>query len=122
MSGRPTTTLSPAGISGSGAEDGVAQARGLRLHDIGDRRAGPSRRRNIRRMSDLPGEMTKQILSRAAADHALDEIFADGARALGAAVEAAADRQQLLGEGERLDAAAAPGGGNDAPHGRLSSG
>ena len=67
-------------------------------------------------MSDLPGEMTKQILSAPPQDHALDEVLADRARPLGVAVAPAADRQQFLRKRQRLDAAAGACGWNDAPH------
>src|SRR3712207_8995797 len=44
-------------------------------------------------------------------------VFADGAGALRAVVEPAADGQQFLGKREGLDARAAAGCRNDAPHG-----
>src|SRR5215207_4161246 len=101
------------------AEDRVAQATRLLLHHVGDVRAavgaaiifedvGLSRRDDE---ADLVGSSPQ---------HALHEVLADGAGPLDAAVEAAADGQELLREGERLDSASPSGGWNDAPHGQAS--
>src|SRR5690606_15335997 len=55
-------------------------------------------------------------LLRAAPDQTLHQVFAYRARSLDVVQHASADGQQLLGERQRLDAAAASGGGYQAPH------
>ena len=75
-----------------------------------------SRRRNTAGCRDLPGEMTKQILS-APARIIRSTRYSLTARGRSTPlVEAAADRQQLLRERQRLDARAVAGGRDDAPH------
>ncbi len=103
-----------------GAKDRVAQPARLGLHRIGDRGlAGLAADLAAVILQDVefPARDHKADLVGAALQHALDQVFADRARALGAALEAAADRQQFLREGQRLNARAVAGGGNDAPHG-----
>src|SRR5215213_10262773 len=57
----------------------------------------------------------------AAEDHALEQIFAHGARALDSIGHAAADRQQLFRKSQRLYARSTASGGNNAPHFRPRS-
>ena len=87
-------------------EDRVAQAARLRLHHVGDGRR-PVGAAVVSQDVRLAGRDHEADLVGAAVDHALDEVFADRARTLDAAGQPAADRQQLLRERERLDAAAA---------------
>src|SRR3546814_18473131 len=54
-------------------------------------------------------------------DHLVDEIFTDRAWPSCRSVEAAADREQFLREGQRLDARAAAGSRDDAPHDQASN-
>src|SRR3546814_9597723 len=94
---------------------GVAEPARTRLHDISD----------LRR-ADAGSEIFEDIgfarrydeadLRRAAIDHPVDEIFTDRAWPFGRAVEAAADREKFIREGQRLAARATTGSRGDAPH------
>ena len=64
----------------------------------------------------LAGRDDEADLRRAGGEHALDEMLADRARPLDRAVEAAADRQQLLRKRQRLNPRARARRRNDAPH------
>ena len=93
----------------------VAQTFRLALHGVADRGVADLSavvRNDVR----LPRRDDETDARGAAGQHAVNQIFADGARPLGLAIEAAADRQQLFAERERLNAAADSSRGNDAPH------
>ena len=64
----------------------------------------------------MPGEMTKQILSAPARTMRSTRYSLTARGRSMPSIKPAADRQQFLREGQRLDAAALPGRGNDAPH------
>ncbi len=64
----------------------------------------------------LPGRDHEAELVGPGDHHALQQILAHRPRPQRRSVAARAHRQQLLGEGQRLNACARPGGGNDAPH------
>src|SRR5262249_47700679 len=97
-----------------GPEEGVAQPLGLRLHHIADVRWAEAAAVILDdvgfacrdRHADAGG---------AGEDHPLDQVLRDRLRPLRPAGDAGADRKQLLGEGERLDAAPHAGGGHDPP-------
>src|SRR3954453_5756423 len=93
----------------------VAQTSRLRLYDINNGGLA-DRAAVILQYVGFPGGNDKADLIGAGAQHALDQILADSARALGRAIEAAADEQQLLRERQRLNASAAACGRHDTPH------
>jgi len=99
-----------------GAKDRVAQPARLGLDCIGNRGVTgfPA---VILQDVEFPAGDHKTDFVGAAVQHALDQVLADGAGALGIALETAPDRQQFLREGQRLNARAVAGGRNDAPHG-----
>src|SRR3546814_17268148 len=99
---------------------GVAEPARTRLHDISDlcrADAGSEIFEDI----GFARRYDEADLRRAAIDHPVDEVFADRAGPLGRAVEAAADREKFLREGQRLDARAATCSRADAPHDPVSN-
>jgi hypothetical protein len=119
VSGKPIATCSLGLDAGERAEDRVAKPRRLGLHDIGDAgRSDPGA--VVVHDVALAGRDDEAELVDAGLDHPLDQMLAYGAWPFDAVLKPAADRQQLLGEGQRLDAAADPGRWNDAPHGQAS--
>src|SRR5947209_1272828 len=93
---------------GQGTEDGVTEPGGPGLDDkreIHRAQAGSVVFENVR----LARGNHKTNLRGSRAHHALDEVLAHRARPFDAALETAADGQEFLGKGERLDSAARAG-------------
>jgi hypothetical protein len=99
----------------AGPEHCVAQAAGLRLHDIGELGASIAVTIIFEDVG-FAGRDDKADLVGTSQDQPLDQVFRDGAWAIEPFVAAATDREQLLGKRQWLNAAAAPGGWNDTPH------
>jgi len=98
-----------------GSKNRVTKTSGYRLDRVAERC-----------WSDLATEVFEDVrlsrrddeadLARAAFDHSLHQILADGARSFTAVIAAAADRQQLLRKREWLNAAANTRRRHDSPH------
>src|SRR5205085_6476540 len=87
----------------------------LGCHDIAYR-SPPNHPAVILKNIGFPRRDHKTDLVGPGPQHSIDQVFADRARALCRALEATADRQQLLGEGQRLNACATACGRHNTPH------
>lgn len=93
----------------------VAQPVRLLLHRVAERGL-PDAAAKVRHDVRLARRDHEADARGAGDEHAVEQILGDRAGPLRRAVEARADRQQLLAECERLDPASDAGGWNDSPH------
>src|SRR5215203_3525064 len=97
---------------GCGPEKGVAEPGWLWLNDEGDRRGVELTGPEVLEDVAFAGGDHEADLFRTPQDHPFEKILAYGAGAFRAAIQARADGEQLLREGERLNATAGTGGWN----------
>src|SRR5581483_1451616 len=86
-----------------------------RLDDVGELRASVAVAEVFEDVRLSWGDNEADLVG-PAEDQPFDQVLGHGAWPIDAFVRAAANRKELLGKGQRLNAGAASGGRNDAPH------